>query len=637
MALFQEQSFGAYEGKTIQELEAIDPEFARNFRLNLMDMPDGESKAALLDRAKAAILYIKEQYAGKRVLLVTHGRFINALKQVEQGASGYTLYPNCHTETIYLGPKFRRIPDVLDCWFESGSMPYAQAHYPFESTSDSLPPGFPADFIAEGIDQTRGWFYTLTVLSAALFGKPAFEHCIVNGTVLAEDGKKMSKRLKNYPEPLIIVDKHGADAVRFALMQSPAVRAEDMRFSEKLVEETLRNVLLPFWNTYSFFVTYANAAGWEPVPTRKKSDHPLDTWILTEIQDLTNRMTAQLDSYDLSACCNELHETIDRLTNWYIRLSRRRFAGKSALQEDSPGEGEHTEDQQMALSTLYDVLLTVSQLLAPFCPFMTEAVYLNLTGEEHGSVHLTRWPETRQLTADEHVLLHKTRVMRRIVSLGLSIRSDQKVKVRQPLAGSIVALPTDILSRDWLTHADLQLLRDELNVKNLEFVEDPGTLAEAFAQVDARKAGPRFGKKVQELIAAGKRGEFTVKEDGSIDIMGETLLPEEVTVVYRSREGSANVAADHGIVVSMDTTVTPELQLEGLARDIVRGIQKLRKEQGLQMQDQIVLAVTGADDILSGHQALIERETNAIIGTAQGDDHAMELDDRKVTVRFSVR
>jgi broad specificity phosphatase PhoE len=641
--IFTEQDFGSYEGKTLEEIKAIDEGFAASFKDNLVDMPQGESADGLRNRAREAIRMLRERYKGKRVMVVAHGRFISAMKQVEKGAHGHVLYPNCHAETFVLAPKYRRIPDVLDCWFESGSMPYAQSHYPFEAHYVSkdgavLPPGFPADFIAEGIDQTRGWFYTLTVLSAALFDKPAFEHCVVNGTVLAEDGKKMSKRLKNYPEPLTVVEKHGADAVRFALMQSPAVRGEDLRFSERLVEETLRNVLLPFWNTYSFFVTYANAANWEPQATRRVSNHPLDQWILSEMQDLVNRMTKQLDAYDLSATCTAFVDIIDNLTNWYVRLSRRRFAGKGGMLDDTiPETSDRNEDQQAALATLYDVLLTLSQLLAPFCPFMTDAMYLNLTGEPHGSVHLTRWPKSRELSAEEQALVRRTRLMRLIVSLGLGIRSDVKIKVRQPLAKAVIAMPPDVLAIEALSQADLQLLRDELNVKSLEFVTDPGSLAIEIAQVDARKAGPRLGKNVQTVIQAGKKGEFTKNPDGSLTIAGETLAPDEVTIMYRSTEGDNNTAGDRGVVIRLDTTVTDELKREGDVRDLIRGVQRLRKEQGLEMLDTIQLAIENADDLLEHHGSLIERETNATLGDTKGANHTIELDGRNVTIRFVKR
>lgn len=635
-SIFSEQNFGTYEGKTFAEIATIDPAFSSALQQNILDMPGGEKAQEFLDRAKHGIQNIREKYKGKRVLLVTHSRYINALKRVQQGTCVYTFFPNCHKETLLLGPTFKRIPDVLDCWFESGSMPYAQSHYPFSFTAqpDGNPPGFPADFIAEGIDQTRGWFYTLTVLGAALFDQPTFEHCVVNGTVLAEDGKKMSKRLKNYPEPLAIVEKHGADAVRFALMQSPAVRGEDMRFSERIVEEALRNILLPLWNTYAFFVTYANTANWQPQTTRHISNHPLDVWLRAEVQGLVNRMTKQLESYDLSATCSELLSTIDGITNWYVRLSRRRFAGKSGLQdaEAVTGDSKTSEDQQAALATLHDALLTLSQLLAPFCPFIAETIYLNLSKEEHGSVHLSRWPSSRKLTVQEDLLLKKTDVMRLAVSLGLAVRSHATIKVRQPLAKAIIAIPEDIVSANTLTEEDHQLLRDELNVKSLEFISDPGSLALPIAQVDARKVGPRLGKKVQEIIQAGKSGAFTQTKNGMITILGEELTPEEATIIYKTHDDRLDTAGDHGIVVQLDTAITEELTLEGDARDLIRGIQKLRKEEGFMMGESVLVRIQGADDVLATFGELIERETQATLGMANGDAHNMDLDTRKVTV-----
>lgn len=535
------------------------------------------------------------------------------------------------------GKTMRRIPEVLDCWFESGSMPYAQEHFPFEMRHDKLkkPAAFPADFIAEGMDQTRGWFYTLTVLGAALFESSPFENCVVNGIVLAEDGKKMSKRLQNYPEPLEVVNKHGADAVRFSLMSSPAVRGEDLRFSEKLVEENVRNVLLPLWNTYSFFVTYANACDFEPTRDRRRSEHPLDIWIRAEVQDLVNRMTKELDAYDLSATCNELHETIDALTNWYVRLSRRRFAGKGVMDAypDASGDKE-AQDRHDALITLYDVLVTLSQVLAPFCPYITDAIYINLVPEDHVSVHLTDWPQTRDLSPDEKNLLEKTRIMRLVVSLGNSIRADSKVKVRQPLQKATVALPPAV-NFD-MTQDDLDLLRQELNVKEVAFADNPDELAESFVQVDARKVGPRLGKRVQEIINAGKQGEFTIQEDGKILILDEWLAPDEAALVYRGKEGQ-DAAADKGVVVSLDTEITDALQTEGDARDIIRGVQRIRKETGLDFTDTITLQIEGADDVLSAHTSLIESETRSTVGTASGDDHTIEVGDRKVTIRFVKR
>ena len=450
------------------------------------------------------------------------------------------------------------------------------------------------------------------------------------GRVLGEDGKKMSKRLQNYPEPLVIVDKHGADAVRLALMSSPAVRGEDMRFSEKVVEEAVRNVLLPYWNTYVFFVTYANAAKWEPTASRKTSGHPLDQWIRAEVQDLVNRMTKQLDQYDLSASCGELLDTIDALTNWYVRLSRRRFAGKGSLVSVAGPMDENEQEQTAALQTLYDVLLTLSQLLAPFAPFLTEAVYLNLVPQAHGSIHLTDWPEVRKLTEKESNLIAKTRVLRTVVSLGKAIRSEKKVKSRQPLGKATIAIPAS-LGCGTLAPSEVLLLQEEINVKSIEVVDNPGALAKPIAMVDARKVGPRLGKRVQEIIQAGKRGDFEVQKDGFVDILDERLSPDEVKIVYQGAEG-AGIASDRGIVVSLDTTVTPELQKEGLARDLIRAIQHLRKEEGFNIADTLTVGIEGVDDTVQQFRALIEQETNVKIAKTDGKRHAVALEELTVTI-----
>ncbi|MEK7137798.1 MAG: class I tRNA ligase family protein, partial [Patescibacteria group bacterium] len=555
---------------------------------------------------------------------------------------------------------FKRIPEVLDCWFESGSMPYAQNHFPFEGengfgqltinnsqlATESIvkcqlstvgtPSGFPADFIAEGLDQTRGWFYTLMVLSTALFGKPAFKNCIVNGIVLAPDGKKMSKRLKNYPEPDSVMEKYGADAMRFTLMASPAVRGEDLRFSERAVEETLRRVLLPLWNAYCFFVTYANAAGWSldtprvrgATPAFAKASagrrddtkkHPLDVWILAEVQDLVNRMTAELNRYDLSATCAELHETIDHLTDWYVRRSRRRFAGK----EDSgtlAGDLNRrlTPDRQSAFATLHSVLITISKLLAPFCPFITEAIYLNLTGSDHDSVHLSDWPAVRNLTKEEEAFMQKTRLLRRIVSLGMRLRAEANIKVRQPLALCTIALPPKLaggLNRR-LTEEDLEILQEELNIKECRMIADASLLAERRVTVNARALGPRVGAKVQDIILAAKAGEFAEGSDGMITILGEKLSREEAEITWQSMAGK-HVAADRGLVVALDVTVSADLALEGQARDLIRAIQKLRKDAGMTVDQLATIQIEGADSVLKAHGDRILRETKAQVGTGK--------------------
>lgn len=621
--IFRERDLGEWTGKEILDVlaEQKAPKTQRGAVWLRGTPKNGESFEQFINRAKKGRDWLLKEYAGKKVLLVAHGGYLRAMKFIS-GASYEEVAvhepKNAHGEEFVLTPQYQRIGDVLDCWFESGSMPYAQEHFPFESQTD-VPPGFPADFIAEGLDQTRGWFYTLMVLSSALFQCPPFKNCIVNGIVLAEDGKKMSKRLQNYPEPMAIVKKYGADAVRFALMSSPAVRGEDLRFSEKLVAETVRAVLLPLWNAYRLFVTYANGSEqWKPSMDfslkNGVSKHPLDRWILGKTQELVNRMTKEIDAYDLSATCSELTASIDDLTNWYVRLSRRRFAGKEEGMND-------------AFDTLYRVLLANCQLLAPFCPFITEDIYLNLVGEEHDSIHFTDWPSVRELTPEDTALVQLMDNTRTVVNLGLSLRSEAKVKVRAPLPSVTFALPpSDTVGV--LT----DLIKEELNVKQVISISDASTLARKIAMVDARKVGPRVGGKVQELIKAGKAGEFE-ERDGKIIIKGEELSLEEAKIVYQSIEGKS-VAADHGIVVTIDATLTPELILEGQARELIHAIQQLRKDAGLEFTDVITLDITGADTILASHQALILDETRSELGKNDGKAEKVEIDDLKITIRF---
>lgn len=663
--LLRERDAGSWSGESLDtifdRLNSEQKEMSLAFHYATPE--GGESFSAFMIRMKRAYNMLLEQYAGKRILVVAHRGVVlgfNALsKNTGYWETATTSVHNGAAMEMKLHSLMKRIPDVLDCWFESGSMPYAQQHYPFEmahaglsqssksgrgaagaSSSDAhlshridiLPPNFPADFIAEGIDQTRGWFYTLTVLAAALYKEPAFIHNIVNGIVLAEDGRKMSKKLKNYPEPNGLIEQFGADALRFTLMRSPAVRAEDLRFSERAVEETVRSMLLPLWNSYSFFVTYANLAAFTPSARPNPSKHPLDRWIKAEVQDLVNRMTEQLDTYDLSATCEELFETIDALTNWYIRLSRRRFAGKGSMHENAGAENFEA-DQTDALTTLYDVLLTVSQLLAPFCPFVTEAIYLNLVDGNNTSIHLTDWPQVRVLTKEEQQLLQRQRLLRQIVSLGLKIRSDAKVRARAPLASAHIAFPPTLLGVNTLSEDDVRLIQQELNVKTVVIADDPGRLGERYAQVDARKVGPRLGKRVQEVIQAGKRGEFEELPNGEVVILEETLAPDEVAILYRGKEGE-NIAAERGVVVSIDTTLTEELKMEGLARDLIRGIQQLRKDAGLSVQDRIRLQVDDMDDVLKAHGELIAQETNAVLSSTNAEAKRIIVDDREVTIHF---
>ncbi|MFA5799853.1 MAG: class I tRNA ligase family protein [Candidatus Peribacteraceae bacterium] len=622
--LLRERDMGAWTGKSVDEVLATHPGILKGVRTVFQQItpPEGEPYEKFVARAQETCDLLLKKYAGKRVLLVAHGGFLLALRMVAEcltysDVSTQELH-NAKTHSLTLAPQMRRIEEVLDCWFESGAMPYAQEHFPFETGGD-IPPGFPADFIAEGLDQTRGWFYTLTVLSTALFDCPAFRHCVVNGIVLAEDGKKMSKRLKNYPEPTEVVKRHGADAVRFALMSSPAVRGEDLRFSERLVEEAVRAVLLPLWNAYRLFVTYANAAEWKPSIDfslrNGQSNVLLDRWILLKTQELVNRMTEELEQYDLSATCAHLAGSIDDLTNWYVRLSRRRLAGKE-------------EGSAEAFDTLYRVLIANCQLLAPFCPFISEVIYLNLVTEEHGSVHFSDWPQTAPITEDDRKILSLMENTRTVTTLGLSLRSELKLRVRSPLQSVTFALSPSDSAAGVLK----DLIAEELNVKQVIDVVDAASIASPIVQVDARKVGPRLGSKVQEIIREAKAGKFEEK-DGSIVILGETLSPEEASIVYQGKEGK-HVAADRGIVVMLDATLTDALRLEGLARELIHAIQSKRKEAGLEFTDTIMLSLTGADDILAAHKELILEETRSVQGEGNGKSEQVEVDGRTVTIRF---
>ncbi|MBT4241001.1 class I tRNA ligase family protein, partial [Candidatus Peribacteria bacterium] len=402
----------------------------------------------------------------------------------------------------------------------------------------------------------------------------------------------------------------------FTLMSSPVVRAEEIRFSEKPVEETVRRIILPLWNVYSFFVLHSNAAGlsstesdaadeWRgsssPLDVRdgrtleESGKNPMDLWILAEVQDLVNRITKQLDEYDLSLACAEIYETLDALTNWYIRRSRRRFAGK---------EGE--EERAMAISTLNEVIMTFIKVLAPFCPFITEAIYLNLTDKEHSSVHMEDWPEARALSKEEKALMEKTRLIRSIVALGMKLRAEQDVKVRQPLKKITILTTTHCP----LTTSDKKVISEELNIKEVVLSDNVSGIAEKGVEVNARVLGPRVGGRVQEIIKEAKAGNFTENSDGTITVMEEKLSSEEAKIIYRGKEGEA-VASGNGIVVNLDTEITEDLKLEGMAREAIRAIQALRKEKGLGVNDRITLeAGEGMTEILEKFESYIADETN---------------------------
>jgi isoleucyl-tRNA synthetase len=386
------------------------------------------------------------------------------------------------------GKTYKRTPEVLDCWFESGAMPYAQHHYPFEN-KDHFEANFPAHFIAEGLDQTRGWFYTLMVLSTALFKKPAFKNVVVNGLVLAEDGLKMSKRLKNYPDPLHVVHEYGADALRLYLINSPVVKAESLRFSEEGVKHALRHLLIPLWNSYSFFVTYANIDKWVPAATRTQSENLLDCWIESSLANLCQEVTAAMDNYDLQRAVRPFVAFIEDLTNWYIRRSRRRF-----------WKSEDDGDKQQAYATLYHVLIELCKIAAPFTPFIAEEIYQNLRMDSMPeSVHLCDFPTAAGAKRDI-ALETQMRIVMDVVVMGRQLRKDHDAKVRQPLRR------LDVVSRDSGLLNQVgelkKIVAEELNVREVIFGDDETALAELKAKANFKTLGRKFGKQVQVINLA---------------------------------------------------------------------------------------------------------------------------------------
>jgi isoleucyl-tRNA synthetase len=490
------------------------------------------------------------------------------------------------------GGEMKRVPEVLDCWFESGAMPYGQNHYPFENR-EHFEAHFPADFIAEGIDQTRGWFYTLTILAAALFDKPAFNQVIVNGTVLTADGKKMSKSAKNYTDPSLVIDEYGADALRLFLMNSALVRAEDLKFTSDGVKEVLKNVLIPLWNAYSFYVTYANIDGVTPATPPENPANPLDRWILSEAERLVEDLTVSLEAYEIQRAIQPMESFIDLLNNWYIRRSRRRF-----------WRSENDSDKDQAYQTLYTVILKLVRVAAPFIPFVTEEIYLNLkqaTDEE--SLHLTDFPVADTSLRDPD-LEYKMRVTREAVSMGRALRSIHSIKTRQPLK-AIHLVTRDETERRVLREME-GIIRDELNIKEVVFRDNEEDLVEFSTKANYRILGKELGKDMKaaaDRIAALSRDEILSLLDGStlsIDI-GERVLElnEERVIVQRQEKENLKVLNEGSLTVALDPEISEELYREGLVRDIVRSIQNLRKERGLDVTDRIVLFLHGSDAVKS--------------------------------------
>ncbi|MBO7486895.1 MAG: isoleucine--tRNA ligase [Spirochaetaceae bacterium] len=500
------------------------------------------------------------------------------------------------------GGTMKRVPEVLDCWFESGSMPYAQQHYPFEN-KEYFEKHFPANFISEGLDQTRGWFYTLTVLAAALFDKPAFENCVVNGLVLASDGKKMSKSLRNYTDPALVIKQFGSDALRLFLMHSPAVKADDLRYSDDGVKDILKGILIPLWNSYSFFITYANidgvTAGGHAFDSTLPAN-PLDRWLLSITQKLVKDVSEALDEYDLSRAIDPIVKYIDQLNNWYIRRSRRRF-----------WKSENDSDKKEAYEALYIALKTLSQVAAPVVPFITEAMWINLkTSEDAESVHLSDYPVYDESKRDLQ-LEFRMDTVQKAVSMGRSLRSQYNLKNRQPLR-SVEFVTRNPDEKAVLMEME-ESVREELNVKKVVFHEREDELVEFSAKANFKTLGKELGplmKAAASVITELDQSAIQSIIDGStlsIDVQGKTVdLNADKIIVERKEKAHLKVVNDGTLTVALDSEITEELQLEGYVRDMVRGIQNLRKESGFEVTDRINIVASGSATLKKAFDAFSE-------------------------------
>ncbi len=508
----------------------------------------------------------------------------------------------------------RRVPDVFDCWFESGSMPEGQIHYPFEK-KEWFDNHFPADFIVEGVDQTRGWFYSLHVLGTALHHKPAFKHCMVTGLVMAEGGVKMSKKLGNYPDPYIILNSSGSDAMRWFLLSSSIVHGGNvyMDAQGKEVSKAMRKAVLPFWNAYYFFCLYANAEGVKANMTTSATD-VLDRYILGKLKNLTQKVKAEMADYDMPAAAENLADFLDILNNWYIRRSRERFWDGT---------------DQKAFDTLYTVLVTLAKIMAPLMPFLTETVYRGLTGEK--SVHLADWPNVNALT-DEAKLIEQMDFVRAISSTAKAIREENHLRNRLPLSKMTIAGEQANTLTDFV-----ELLKDEVNVKEVIFNTDVAAVADKFLYLKTPLIGKRLGSAMGAIMTASKQNQWTVNSDGTLAIAGQTLNADEFELRLNMKEGfKGQPLSDNRAVVQLDVEVVPELEREGVARDFVRMVQQLRKDKGFDVSDRITLTWTSDSTLVKEafkeHAAYIAEQVLATTFVeGAGSDKTEELGDRQVS------
>ncbi|KAJ2788001.1 isoleucine--tRNA ligase [Coemansia interrupta] len=525
--------------------------------------------------------------------------------------------------------QLRRIEEVFDCWFESGSMPYAQKHYPFENT-ELFNNTFPADFISEGIDQTRGWFYTLLVLSTLLFDKPAWKNLIASGLVLAADGKKMSKSLKNYPDPTIILNKYGADPLRLYLINSPVVRAETLRFKEEGVKDIVSRVLLPWFNAFRFFGTQVQVLKKDTgvdfmFDPSSMSGNIMDRWMLASVQTLIKFVREEMSAYRLYTVVPRMLEMIDQLTNWYVRFNRKRLKGESG-----------TEDTIYALNTLFEVLLTLCRLMAPFTPFLTESMYGSLKGYlpenyfegDSRSLHFVPFPEVREEYFNAEIERAMSR-MQAVIELGRIARERKNLSLKTPLTELVVVHSNPEYLED--VRGLSGYVTEQLNLRKLVLTADEQTYGIKYrAEADFKKLGIKLRKdmpRVKKALPSVSSSEIKeAQTTGSLVVDGITLGADDINIVrYFDALSLADAsrkyeeATDKDVVVLLDTEVHEELMHEGLAREVVNRVQRLRKKAGLQPVDDIVYYVQITEDPEGILATVLRTQAEYLRGTLKQD------------------
>ncbi len=539
------------------------------------------------------------------------------------------------------GAQARRTKSVIDAWFDSGSMPFAQWHYPF-ANEDIFEARFPADFISEAIDQTRGWFYSLLAVATLVRGRNSFKNVVVLGHIVDADGRKMSKRLGNVIDPWEVVNKHGADALRWYMITGGTPWSA-RRVSHDIIQESLRRYLLTLWNTYSFWVTYASLENFDPtscsVPMAQRSE--LDRWILAELDDTVRHMSNSLEAFDASGAGRRLDLLVDDLSNWYVRRSRRRF-WKSAAEADT----------QSAFLTLWECLTTIAKLSAPFTPFVADEIYTNLTGtggEDHASVHLARWPQPDDARTNDSLRTGMA-LARRLVALGRAARTDARVKVRQPLSRALIVMPR--AEADLLEGLE-PLVAEELNVKEIEAAHGLQELVTYSVRPNFKLLGPRFGARVKDVARALSAADAHALTDSLettgaavVHVDGEplSLSTDELDVRIEGREGFS-LAREGAYGVALDLELDAELIAEGIAREVVRAVQELRKASGLAVADRIELWLESDDEAvtraLDQHRDAIAAEVLAtrvkVNEPPAPETHATELGLDQGSVRIDLR